>query len=149
MRNDNPSLLTEDILASDSTSFAAGTFPLVFHSGTTNGLDFQWVSFVLDPTAVHKGEQLAFVLFPYQHNQYHWDEYYWASSFDDFDDKYKGGDLFAGSPDDFSPFHGVSADFLFRTYVAPVPIPEPATSLLMLLVMLFAAQFRWSILRVR
>jgi hypothetical protein len=111
--NDLPRSLPEDVLTSSTASFPNAAFEDV--SGAPS--IFSWAPFDLPPINVAVGDELAIVVssgVPHGHQ--------WAAA---FPGSYSPGEGFWGPPSDMSHTLNFDVrDYLFRTYV--IPIPEPS-----------------------
>jgi len=113
-----PLALPSEMLASSLATFPNADFdpmvplqPLFVHQ-------FLWVPFDFDPVDVTVGDELAIVMSPLLPHGYQWAQ--------DFPGNYAGGEGYTGPPADLShPRNYNETDYLFRTYV--IPIPEPSS----------------------
>ncbi len=121
-----PNLNPASMLASSSETIPTPGSVLVQGGENNRFQDFHWAQFDLPPTSVVSGELLAIVLSTEINHGYHW-----AAS---FPGSYLYGRGLRGSSEGIyaePPINFQHRDWLFRTYV--VPIPEPSGALLLAL----------------
>ncbi len=118
--NHVPRALPEDVLATATASFPNAGFLPVETGAPQSVQPFLWVPIDLPPTAFVAGDELGIVLSSSTSHGYQW-----ATA---FPGSYPLGEGYTGPPANMGhPLSYNQRDYLFRTYMAP--IPEPSTML--------------------
>jgi hypothetical protein len=124
--NHIPRAFPEDILTSALATFPTPELELLPDPYSFPGWPlFQWVPFELSPINVAVGDELALVLSSLQSEMI---DHKWAAA---FPGAYPFGKGYQGFSTDVERTIDMGGDFLFRTYV--LPIPEPATASMLII----------------
>jgi len=129
-RNRVPQALPDDAIASSLATFPNANFEPVVPLQPSFVHQFLWVPFDLDPIDVTVGDELAIVMSPMLPRGYQWAQ--------DFPGSYAGGEGYTGPPSNMShPRNYNETDYLFRTYVIPVPEPSSLAAALIAAIVLY------------
>lgn len=116
--NHIPRALPEDVFSSATAGFPDARFERVDDGQPSFVHPFLWVPFNLAPIEVTTGDELAIVMSSTVPHGFQWSQ--------DFPGSYAAGEGYTGPPSNMEhPLRYQEHDYLFRTYV--IPVPEPAT----------------------
>jgi len=130
-----PSSNPTDVLAFSAIEIPNSSFEL--YPSPFGNNPFQWAALDAIGLSVHAGEQYAIAIGPLTDPSAAFDRnraFDWNASFEDaLPREYTAGAIWAFdalSPN-FKPYGGPVRDFIFRTFVSPIPEPASAASMLM------------------